>query len=155
MSLLFTLLIVYQLKHFVADYPLQGKFMLGKFLPYPRFILPLLAHASVHGIFTFLIAICFKDFKTAIALAFFDFVTHFVVDRVKASPSLLGRFKALSATEMKTLVTTGCTPGSIAPVSQEKQAEALRNNVLFWWSLGFDQMAHHLTHYAIIWVLVS
>jgi hypothetical protein len=31
-----------------------------------------------------------------------------------------------------------------------------QGNTLFWWSLGVaDQMAHHLTHYLIIWLLLD
>jgi hypothetical protein len=46
------LLAVYQLKHFVADYPLQTPYMLKKFLPGNDFIKPLSAHAGVHALFT-------------------------------------------------------------------------------------------------------
>lgn len=94
--MIFVLLVVYQLKHLICDYFLQGKYMLGKFQPYPKFILPLLAHASVHGMATFLIALCVKP-KIAFWVALLDLVAHFVIDRVKASPNMLGRFKALDA----------------------------------------------------------
>ena len=29
--MIYLLLVIYQIKHFLCDYPLQGKFMLGKF----------------------------------------------------------------------------------------------------------------------------
>ncbi len=110
--------------------------MLGKFQEYPKFILPLLAHSLVHGVATFGIVSLFNPSK-ALPLAILDTVIHFVVDRIKASPSLLGRFKPL---------TKETYPGS----TPEQQ----KSNVYFWWSLGADQMAHHLTHYFIIWCLV-
>lgn len=136
MSNIWILLVVYQIKHFVADYPLQGKFMLRKFLPTPEWILPLLAHASVHAVFTYLIALAVRP-RLALWLALFDASTHFVVDRIKASPDLGGRFKPL----------TKQTYSAATP-------EQLKSNVYFWWALGADQMAHHLTHYVIIYFLV-
>lgn len=150
--MLWILLIVYQIKHFVADYPLQGKYMLGKFKPYPDFILPLLAHVGVHAGFTFLIAIALKPLKVAIVLALLDAAIHFVVDRIKASPNLLGRFHALSKNDMKNILSYSTT---LSPEEfQQKFGAQLKSNVFFWWSLGWDQMMHHLTHYLIIWALL-
>lgn len=163
--MLWLLLVIYQIKHFVADYPLQGKYMLGKFQAYPKFILPLLAHASVHAALTFAIAIFFKSVEVAIALALLDAGIHFVVDRIKASPDMLGRFKAITKAEyiaktswIHRLETSShpdeSTPKQIEEAKKEL-AETMRSNTFFWWSLGWDQMMHHLTHYLIIWVLVS
>lgn len=118
MNTIFVLLIAFQIKHFVADYPLQGRYMLGKFKE-TGWILPLASHAAVHALFTFLIAAWF-GVGTAILLALIDFSIHFIVDRAKVSFS------------------KGVTP------QQPK----------FWHLLGLDQMAHHLTHYAIILVLI-
>lgn len=132
------LVIIYQVKHFIADYPAQSnKFMLGKFRPDWGFFLPLLAHASVHAGLTFLIAIFLVSWKSALALATFDATIHFMMDRIKASPEYLGRFKPLTA---ETIVNA--------------TSKQLRHNTYFWWSLGFDQAIHHLTHYAIIWYLI-
>ena len=139
--MLWILLVTYQIKHFLADYPLQGKFMLGKFAKFPDFILPLLAHAGVHAAFTFAIAICLKPAKVAIVLALLDAAIHFTVDRIKASPDLLGRFKPLTKETY------------IAAVQANDQA-AIKGNTFFWWALGWDQMMHHLTHYLIIWALL-
>ena len=88
---LFLLLIVFQLKHFICDYPLQGTYMLGK-LRATNWALPLAAHAAVHATATFLIAIWFS-LHLAIILAIADFVLHFTIDRLKASPNIGGRFK--------------------------------------------------------------
>ena len=90
----FTLLVLFQLKHFICDYPLQNQYMLGKLLPSDEnWELPLLAHVLVHGLATFLIAIYFTSFEVAIFVSLIDIMTHFVIDRIKASPDLLGRFK--------------------------------------------------------------
>ena len=62
------------------------------------------------------------------------------MDRVKASPKMLGKFKALTANEF------------ISATDEQKL-----NNKYFWWSLGLglDQAVHHLTHYFIIYLLVG
>lgn len=139
--MIWLLLVLYQIKHFVCDYPLQGKYMLGKFKGGNEWILPLLAHAGVHGVATLLIALAVGSHH-ALSLAFFDMTIHFTMDRIKASPNLLGRFKPLTAQTY------------MAAVKANDQA-ALKGNTYFWWSLGLDQGVHHLTHYAIIWFLIG
>jgi hypothetical protein len=162
--MIWILLIIYQIKHFLADYPLQGKYMLGKFKPYPDYIHPLLCHALVHGAFTFVIA-CFVNPDKAVFCAILDIVVHFIVDRIKASPDLLGRFQALSKKEYMEHART-VQSLSDAPVPRHPEIQLaldniqrdfepkLKSNTYFWWALGADQMAHHLTHYAIIAILV-
>ena len=143
MAELFLLLVIYQVKHFLCDFPLQTSYMLGKFKE-SGWAKPLAAHAGVHALFTYLISLAFgADWFLAFLLAYFDFVVHFTMDRVKASPNLMGRWKALSPNEYQ---------GAIQ--SPELFRKALRGNQLFWWALGIDQAVHHLTHYAIIAVLV-
>ena len=142
----FILLIIYQVKHLVADYPLQNRYMLGKFKS-SGWVLPLSTHCLVHAVFTLVITYVYicsgpitEDRVYLIwQLPLLDFTLHFIMDRVKASPSLLGRFKALSKDQM------------LAGPSKK----ALRSNTLFWYSLGLDQMVHHLTHYLIIYILVT
>lgn len=171
--LVWILLLVYQLKHFLADYPLQGSYMLGKFKP-TGWQLPLLAHASVHALFT--LGICFVVNPSLWWLSIFDLVIHFTMDRIKASGKLLGRFKALSGpefmalqnemdeadgelwealsnnpTEQGALFNIAVARGDVFKRYQEKHL----SNRLFWWALGFDQMVHHLTHYTIIYFLVK
>lgn len=53
MKTLFILLILFQIKHFVADYLLQGEYMLGKFKPGWSFLKPLLSRqdGSFAGIY--------------------------------------------------------------------------------------------------------
>jgi len=92
MTEIFLLLILFQIKHFVADYPLQGAYMLGKFKR-EGWVLPLAAHCGVHAVFTFAIATAFADVKLAVVAAVIDFVLHFAMDRLKASPDMMGRFK--------------------------------------------------------------
>jgi hypothetical protein len=137
------LLVAYQVKHFLADYPLQTPYMLRKFLPGWDFVRPLAAHAGTHAGFTFVIALAATftrpyGLPISVGCAALDFTVHFIVDRIKASPQMLGRFKALSAAEFKSA-----------------SAPQIRANTYFWWALGWDQAMHHLTHYLIIWILLG
>jgi hypothetical protein len=136
---IFLLMVIYQIKHFVADYPMQNSYMLQKFKPDWSFLFPLMAHAGVHSIFT--LAICYGfsgSIVLSLQMAILDLVIHFVMDRIKAGPKYLGRYKALAASHYEY-----STP------------EQKFGNKMFWLSLGVDQMAHHLTHYYIIYKLVT
>jgi hypothetical protein len=94
MNKFFLLLIIFQVKHFLADFPLQGKYMLGKFKREMRdWFFPLVAHGLVHASFTFGIVWYFKDPLSAAALAMIDFNLHCFMDRIKASPNIWGRYK--------------------------------------------------------------
>lgn len=134
--MIFVLLVIFQIKHFVADYPLQTPYMLKKFLGGRDWIIPLACHAGVHALFTLLIALAVKP-EVAFLVAGIDFTLHFIMDRIKASPNMLGKYKALTAKDYMS-----STP------------EQKKHNTYFWWSLGLDQSVHHLTHYLIIWILL-
>ena len=88
---IFTLLVLFQLKHFICDYPLQTQYMLGK-MQATGWIEPLATHAAVHSLATYIITMYFVGPFTAILLALADFIVHFTVDRIKASPKLGGRW---------------------------------------------------------------
>lgn len=144
MNRVFTLLVLFQLKHFLADYLLQGQYMMGKFKE-KGWALPLASHALVHASFTLIIVFAFER-GDLYWLAPVDFVAHFCMDRIKASPNLLGRFKVVGYDDMKMISDAGFE----TTYSRDKK----RGNRLFWISLGLDQMVHHLTHYAIIyWIM--
>ncbi len=148
LATIFTLLIVYELKHFVADFLLQGRYMLGKFKPGWDFVIPLSAHCGVHAAFTLLIVLRTRPEYWWLAVV--DFAVHFLMDRIKAGPKYLGRYKALSANEMIPIIQK-----AQVGVLDEEDKKRVRNNGLFWWSLGLDQMVHNLTHIFIIWMLVK
>lgn len=151
MIAIFVLLLIYQVKHFVADYPLQTPWMLGKFKD-KGWVVPLAAHAAVHGLFTVAIGLfCgWIPLSVVLAMGLFDFVVHFTMDRIKASPNLLGRFKPLNGLEYAAMnaAATGNPIGSFYPVEEAKAR--LRSNRWFWLSIGLDQAVHHLTHYVVI-----
>lgn len=161
-----TLLLIFQAKHFLADYILQGEMMLGKFSRDSQVWVPaLVAHCSVHVVMTICISLWYThNIKQSLALGLFDFVIHFGMDRLKASPDLMGRFKPVTAEEYKACVnmSDGWTPSgqyiddvgvrsSMRKIGKKK----LLGNKLFWWCLGIDQTVHHITHYIIITCIVG
>jgi hypothetical protein len=94
--MLFLLLVVFQVKHLVADYPLQTKYMLGKFKDGWDFFFPLWSHCLVHAYITFFIVMYFTDISVAVKCFYIDFIIHFIMDRIKAGPKYLGRFKDMT-----------------------------------------------------------
>lgn len=139
--------VMFQVKHLAADYFLQTSWMLGKFKGGVAWILPLTAHCLVHALMTTAIAVVFFGISKW-WVGVLDFVIHFIMDRIKAGPRWLGRFKALSAKEYVAL-------RSSPTVTQGELAEALKSNTWFWRSLGIDQFVHHLTHYLILYILLK
>lgn len=80
--LVFWLLAALTLKHFLADFVLQNRWMAsGKEAP-AGWALPLACHAGLHGIGTGLIALAFVPEGWWLGLA--DFIIHAAIDRVKA-----------------------------------------------------------------------
>lgn len=163
--MIFLLLIIFQLKHFIADYPLQNAYMLGKFKD-KGWVKPLAAHCGVHAVMTFCIALYF-GLVTALLVSVLDFVLHFTMDRVKASPKLLGRFHALSKGEFMGIISArgvaadGVKLLSEGPAKEECKKQVveidkrIKSNTYFWWALGVDQMVHHFTDFLIIYILLN
>lgn len=118
------LFIAFFIKHFLADYPLQTKYMLRKSM-LVGWKLPLTVHSLVHAGFTYIIlitAVAIGAFQisllTILSLILLEFVLHFAIDWWKAQKC------RYSASETK-----------------------------FWVALGADQLFHYLT-YALIIALV-
>lgn len=65
--------------------------MLGKFKRFPDFIIPLSTHCAVHAMMTFVLC---KMFGFPLWFVLVDFVSHFIIDRIKADKNLLGRWKS-------------------------------------------------------------
>ena len=152
-TLIFVLLVVYQAKHFIADY-LTGHYQLSRFNDGFGSFIPLLSHALTHSALTFIIALFLVPAEVAFVLAVGDGLVCFGMDSLKAG-SRLGRYKALSAEEyraaMKALDHKNYPDLAFGvPAAQKK----LREDKHFWWVKGFDGLVHHLTHYGIIYILV-
>ena len=84
------LLVVFQVKHYVADFPLQHEYMLRKTQASWSFLPPLVLHCAVHAGLTLMIVLIVAP--RLWWLAAFDFAVHFVMDRVKSGPRYLGRY---------------------------------------------------------------
>ncbi len=155
----FILMFVFDLKHFLADYPLQNSYMLRKFGKEASvWVMPLVAHAGVHALMTmailgvYSVLITFYELGTihpqrVIALGMVDFVIHFVMDRIKASPNMLGRFRSLSPKEMQKAISGLRSKQQNVRFASRRNIKMNRN---FWWSLGFDQMVHGMTNNLVI-----
>lgn len=174
-NFLFALLVIYKFKHFIADYPLQGKYMLGKFQGGTAWILPLSAHCAVQAFFTFLIGLMVNP-RLAVVGATIDFILHFIMDRIKASPNLMGRWKNFSANEYGFL-RMGFLPPSTNDILETKREATIggtikvlvlkvreasskqiektfKNNTYFWWALGIDQCFHGLTDLLVLYIFL-
>lgn len=81
---LIALIVLFQIKHYVCDYPLQGTYMLGKLKGRFR---PLLAHVTVHGMATFFLLVWIMEPQAALLFALADAFTHFWIDRWKVKSS--------------------------------------------------------------------
>jgi len=90
LEILFLLLILFQIKHFVADFPLQREYMLKKVSPDWDFVVPLTVHCGVHAVITLGIVLFLEPSLWWLSIV--DFVIHFIMDRVKSGPKYLGRF---------------------------------------------------------------
>lgn len=92
---IFLLLLLFQVKHYVADFVIQinDPSSMRKF-DHTGWVGPLAKHAGHHAVLTGLIvAIATQSLILTVALAALDFVVHFTMDRIKASPNILGRYK--------------------------------------------------------------
>ena len=167
-TIYFILSIVFQVKHFVADYPLQNEYMLGKFKGGWDWVKPLAAHCGVHGLMTLAILtlLCqWLSWGMILFLSVLDMVIHFGMDRIKASPNLLGKYESLDKTCFKGVYAFAKGDFKSMKVDdmftdaekQEKIAwgqNRLKENKYFWWSLGIDQGIHHLTHELIVYIAI-
>jgi hypothetical protein len=86
----FGLFVLFQVKHFLADFVFQNVYMLKKANPSWDFIYPLGLHCGIHALFT--LAIVLFIHPALWYLAALDFVIHFITDRIKAGPKYFGRF---------------------------------------------------------------
>lgn len=92
------LLGVIEIKHLICDWFLQSPFIWiwggkgkARFVDY---FLPLLTHAGLHALFTLVIFWIYSgEYLVGLLAGELDLITHFVIDRIKSSPYIFGRFK--------------------------------------------------------------
>lgn len=155
MNLPLALFLVFEVKHLVCDFFLQTEYHLGKFKR-EGWEVPLASHCAVHALATLLICLAVCP-RVAFFCVLMDFGMHFIMDRVKADPELLGRFKPLTASDYvhyKQVVDTYELMGAPDAPQAVDSRTRLAHNKYFWWCLGVDQFVHQLTSLAIIGVLV-
>lgn len=78
----YILSIVFYVKHLLADIEFQTTYMLNKGKGGLDWILPLIYHASVHGLGTLIIVMSLGKYSM-MWLALLDMVIHFIIDRLK------------------------------------------------------------------------
>ena len=126
----FILFIIFETKHLLADYFLQFEYMYMNKGKEKGWLEPLLDHAGIHAIMTFIIIAIYlmykgipdiigHEFAMILTMGFvsFDFITHAIIDRWKA--------------------TRKTDP----------------SKTWFWLSLGIDQYLHHIVHIFILYGL--
>jgi hypothetical protein len=151
---LFLFLVLFQIKHWLADYPLQTEYMLGKFKDTGWVRAAGLSTPAVHALGTILLAALWGA-NHILLLGLLDFVVHFTMDRIKASPYKLGRFKPLFGDDFL----RAKADSVLMPLYENEDRigrakRALKGNTYFWWFLGIDQGVHHLTHYAVLLLMI-
>ena len=122
------LYLAFQIKHLIVDFFIQLNFQnpLDKFSADLELATrALLVHGAHHGLFTWLIAvIAGVPVEWSILLGLADMVVHGMIDAVKASPYLFKDHKK--------------------PFPDKR----------YFYLLGIDQFAHHLTHFGLIILIV-
>ena len=128
---------------------------MGKFKK-QNWVLPLLSHVSIHGAFTFIIAYTITlNALLALLLGLLDLGLHFLMDRIKASSDLLGRFKALSGAEYVSIKQQQACEKLLNQSPDFILRKRLLHNKLFWIASGFDAMWHNLTDLLTIYLMVT
>ncbi len=121
----FILLLAFQIKHFVADYPLQNYQMVVEKGHYGK--KGGIYHSLIHAVMTFAVLVAFDylvfpvEYTVMFAIAAIEFFVHYHIDWGKMQMS------------------KQFTP-------QEKG---------FWNWIGFDQLLHHLTYIVFVWVIIG
>jgi hypothetical protein len=104
--IIFCSLVLFQFLHYLADFPLQNEYHLGKFYK-TNWVHPLASHVHIHSLmmgiamYTSGLIALFMGYDIELlilitlscATYIVNFVVHFIVDRIKASPNLGGRWK--------------------------------------------------------------
>lgn len=145
MPVLYMVIALFALKHFLASYPLQCSYTV-KGLGSSNWFLPMLARCSVPAITTMVLVlgiwhkmgVSLNVTLLAVVMAI-DFVSHFLIDRMKVSGGLFGRFQVASPQELAQIAIdyTSKDPA----VVEAAQAES-DSNKYFWWVDGFCHLLY-------------
>lgn len=122
------MMLAFIIKHYFADFPLQTPYMLKKGAGGFEWILPLLAHSWVHGIFSAVILIGFGQ-THFVWLAALELAIHFIIDRIKATYKL--------------------------PEGKWEGAQKYENLGKYYRAFGKDQLAHYITYVVMLLVVFN
>jgi hypothetical protein len=91
----FWLLVMFEIKHFLCDFSLQVSYIQKKFRSGRGWIAYLLSHSLMHAVATACIVLLIlkKPFSDTWGLIAIELIIHFVLDCIKASPNILGKWK--------------------------------------------------------------
>jgi len=120
------LLILLHVKHFLADFPLQTPYMLGKGKSGTDWILPLIAHCLVHASLSALIIGIYRP--EMIWIVSIEFLAHFIIDRLKVLYKL--------------------------PVGQWPAEVRGQYLAKYYTAFGIDQLAHQLTYVLMVYLII-
>lgn len=142
-------IIAFLFKHFIADF---------QFNSYPEQysegadgFLKLAQHAGFHGLLTFFIAsMLTKDLSLSFVLGVFDFTFHFIVDRIKTSEFMLGRYEYLSKKEISYIKEWTRQNGSNREIDN-----ILKGNRRFWLTFGATQAINKSIDAFILLVIIQ
>ena len=112
-------------KHFVADYFLQTKWMIVEKAEYGK--LGGLVHAGEHAILTGVVLGIMGIGWPTLLLMVIDFILHYQIDWTKSN-YLRGRF-------------------AFSPLPMDQ------SDYQYWWAMGLDQFGHYLTYVLIVLIL--
>lgn len=152
MMLPVVLIALMALKHFVASYPLQCSYTV-KGLGSSNWLLPMLARCSIHGAATIIVILSWwwhngepMRWSILAIVAGADMLSHFVIDRVKVSSELLGKYQVASPQELAQIAID--YQSKDASVVAAAQAES-DSNKYFWWVDGGCHLLYGLVGIAI------
>jgi hypothetical protein len=137
-SQIFLILLMFEFKKLLCDYPIHPTFILKKFQSenYKAFAF----HSFVHSFFTFLIISIMTDadMGLSLTLSFFEYIVHFALSLWKSRSQLMARFRPLDLDEFL--------------VADKKSKFHHR---MYWGIFAVDRMIHQGLYLLILYVLCS
>lgn len=135
-SQLFLMLLAFEFKQFLCDYPIHPTFILKSFQTDNN--RAFLFHAGIHALLTLAICLIFTtaEFPLALMLAGLDFFMDFALAIFRSRTGFIARFKPLDLDEF-----------------MEASRHQKVQHRLYWLFYGLDRMIHHVTYFAIIYIL--
>lgn len=92
---LLLLMLLFAVKHFLADVTFQTEPQTQGKGKAKGWFIPLLCHAGTHGMFTAMIMTAWtRSVNLGLLCGIFDTISHFIIDRIKSSPHLLGKYRS-------------------------------------------------------------